>query len=102
MTTDFRWLPFLTFNSTHTFGTDLTGYCSKTVVSTQTRGMSIIQIYVISYIPYLTLALAHVIVCPRTSQHYSSRGPISYRCISAIDHLGHAAHTFHHFLCVDA
>ena len=26
-------------------------------------------------IPYLTLALAHVIVRHRTSQHYSSRGP---------------------------
>jgi len=53
-------------------------------------------------IPYLTLALAHVIVRHRTSQHYTSRGPISWRCVSAIDPLGHATHTFRHFLFVDA
>jgi hypothetical protein len=35
MTTDFRWLPFLTINSSRTYGTRQTGYCSTMVVSTQ-------------------------------------------------------------------
>ena len=46
--------------------------------------------------------MTHGILSNRTSQHYSSRGPIILDCLSAIDPLGRAAHTFHHILCVDA
>lgn len=68
----------------------------------QAWAISTIQIHAISTITYLTLVLAHVIVTYRTSQHYSSRGPNSYHCLSAIDPLGRAAHKFHHILCVNA
>jgi hypothetical protein len=38
MTTDFRWLPFLTINSSRMCGIRQTGYCSMMVVSTQAEG----------------------------------------------------------------
>lgn len=67
MTTDFGWLPFLTINSSRMCGIRQTGYCSTMVVSTQARDMSTIQIYLISYIPYLTLAMTHGTLSCRTS-----------------------------------